>query len=636
VRTRTTQRMGAGALCLVAAVPALLIAAPAAAVVAPATGDLTVTIFSDRFPDLAFDPSKVTVNGEADLTREAPGYLHLRAADGTWFTTGADADGRYTFENIPAGAASVYITDPNSYRSVSYFQTVTGGGQLMPATSFSFQDGTFQFTDSDDVITTYDAASDVASAAAVTVAPDAELTIGLTAVTASASVLSPADGSVISDLADIAFLSNGQRFDATATPTDSVFRPGDEQRLLPTGLGIAVDPAPGYAVAGVSAASAISGAALAVTERDGGWFVDGAALPSYLDRADFAVQLEQLPTADVVITQFEDRVLDGVFDDAIEGPTGDSDRLRNSGYVYIEDAFGDWWATTADAQGSFTFDGIPAGPATVHLTAPNSYISSTWWDATAIADYTEIERGGYGEVVFDDGTYLPPTGGAPLPIRGSGVLSGTVELDLAADAGEQGFEIGMAAVGQNATVTTTDGQPVGDAVLRFSANAEQLTAEPSGAAPGGYFAADANGLAYLSAADYGLAVDAPEGWEVAEVTAASSEGAPLTVTESAAGWIVAPQQLAPYFGAVEWAVVLDEAAVVTPPTGGGSGDGSDDDGSGSGSGGSGSAPAAGNGGAPVRGDLADTGVETQQLTGFALLAALLLTAGVALRRLRRA
>jgi hypothetical protein len=286
---RTIQtRWAATAAALACLAPAVLIATPAAAA---EVGTLTVTVFEDRYPDARFDQSVTTSGGQADAVRST-GTVFVRDAAGNWFGTDAESSGEYVFDGLALGEAKVYTADPNAYESVAFFLSDGDEATTMPHTSFSFTGGTYLYSDGDGRLSNWPASREHVGEGTVTVGADSTALIGMTAVTASAQVLSPGGGQPEAGLADVTFLANGERVDSKLV-ADGVTHYPTRASLVPKDLGIDVTPVDGYVVDTVVAHSSVTWPAqeLTVTERNGSYYVDTTEMPIYFDRAAFTVQL---------------------------------------------------------------------------------------------------------------------------------------------------------------------------------------------------------------------------------------------------------------------------------------------------------------------------------------------------------
>lgn len=283
-----TRRRAAAAITLAGLASGGLLAGPAAAST-PETATLTVRIFEDRYPDGAFDDTLLNGWGETDRLR-ATGYVYLQDSAGAWYATGPEDSGEYVFDGIAPGEAQVHVGDPNVTESVAFFVSDDDGATLMPHAEVGFTGGTFLFPGSDQRLA-WSGPTSLGGLGTVTVDGAAsEALIGMTAVGASAQVLSAADGAPVADQATVTFLANGERIASTLVADGVTSYPGT-RRLLPVALGIEVAPVRGLAVAEVTARSSISGQPLTVTYDDGAYIADVTGLATYFDRAEFSVRL---------------------------------------------------------------------------------------------------------------------------------------------------------------------------------------------------------------------------------------------------------------------------------------------------------------------------------------------------------
>jgi hypothetical protein len=291
VHRTATRRWGATALAALVCLTPLVTTSPAAA--ATPTGTLTLTVFEDRYPDARFDPALISVGGETDTIRVG-GYVYLEDAAGNWFGTGPENNGQYIFDGIALGEATFYAADPNPYESVAFFVSDGDTATAMPHGKVSFTGGTFLFPGSDQRLA-WSGPEMLAGGGTVTVGAVSEALVGMTAVGASAQVLSVDGGVPVADQANVTFLANGERIVSTLVADGVTYYPGSRS-LIPNALGVDVDPVAGFAVGDVTARSSISWQPLTVTERNGAYFVDTTGLASYFDRAEFSVRLVKIPT----------------------------------------------------------------------------------------------------------------------------------------------------------------------------------------------------------------------------------------------------------------------------------------------------------------------------------------------------
>lgn len=590
------------------------------------TGELTVTRFDDRYPDGLFDPSK----GEGSNVDSVNTSLSmwLQDASGTWHYGSTNADGDYVFPRVALGEAKVYMSFPNNpAREALFDATDATSAEDIERLPMGERFGP-------------------AGVATVTIDEDGEdLLIGMAAAAASVEVRNP-DGSPAVGLAGVEFGSGGEWFAAT----EYAGLPGSYEALngtsslahLPDEIGLRLTAPDGYVIDEVVAEDAISSAALEIEQRGGAFWIRTTDLATYFSRGDFVVTLEELPTASLDVTYFADVALDGVYEAGVDEPLPGA-------AVYLQDAAGDWWATTAGADGAIRFTGVAPGAATLYAQIPETTESPeipelpelelpeaalAVWDATDLESYRDTVRAETETISFE-GTAIDPVTGATTPVTVADALVGVLPTELAE--GDQAREIGAATVFQVAAVAEASGSPAAEAVeLDFLANAESLEATEAGDATGALVATEENGeLAILGAAEYGIRATAVEGYEIVGVTALSAvTGEVLEVEETsvpatqrmallavAAGeYRVAPEQVGGPIGAVLWAI---EVAAV--PTGPGVDPGTPGAGPGLGLPISGGQPAA----APVR-SLPATGSDMEPWV-WMLAASLLIGAGLVAR-----
>jgi len=490
-----------------------------AAVAAAAVGDLAVTVFDDRYADGIFDTSKVARNGDTDRPRES---ARLRTVDGAWFEgNDDDKDGVIRFEGVPVGAAEVHVTYPNGPGSEAFFDATDAESA---ADIERLSSGSYLGT--------------ATAVLGVTIDEDGEArSIGLTALRAVADVDLP-DGTPARGLG-VELGSAGQWYSATEYDfasgygTYEAFGPaGGYQIHLPDELGVRVTPPAGYRVADVT----VEGGAVEVIARDGAYWMDSAESPNFFWNNTFLVTLEQLPTADLVVTSFEDRYADGLYDPSKTGRDGRSDTPRELG-PRIRQADGTWLDATKNAAGDFVFADLPIGEKKVEFLDPNSYVSAAFFDATDANSADDIERLPLG------GSIGQPTGVA------------TVELD---EDGEQ-LVVGMTALRAVAAVQYADATPATGVTVELGSAGEWFPATEYDFAggQGTYEAFDSNGYVRHLPDELGVRVTAPAGYEIGEVTAA--DGGSIDVVRRDGAFWISTTDAASYFSNPTFTVTLPTA-----------------------------------------------------------------------------
>ena len=257
-------------------------------------------------------------------------------------------------------------------------------------------------------------------------------------------------------------------------------------------------------------------------------------------------------TGTLTLTVFEDRYVDARFDTTVTNAAGQSDRVRTyGGYVYLQDAAGDWFGTGPEDSGEYIFDGIAVGDATVHVADPNSSESVAFF----LSDGDQATTMAHGSVAFTGGTFLFPGSDQRAPWSGSSMLAGAGTVTVGADSDAL---VGMTSVGASARVLSAEtGAPVGDeAQITFLANGERI--DSTTVADGVTFYP---GTRRLVPNALGIDVDPIAGLAVAEVTARSSiSWEPLAVTVQDGAFFADTTGLPLYFDRAEFSVRLIDAA----------------------------------------------------------------------------
>lgn len=263
----------------------MIVAAPLPATAAEdATGDLTVTRFDDRYADGVFDPSKSTTAGDSDrLNTSLP--AQLIDVNGTRWYVSADADGRYRFDDVPVGPATLYLAHPNDPANEVFFDAT----DAKSATDIERLDTRSYFGAQGALDLVIGEGSE-------------ERLVGMTALGVVAKV-SYADGTPVSG-ASVEFGSGDEWF----AGTEYAGMPGGYEALdgyrgirhLPGDLGLKITAPAGYRVASVTAATGSAPLSypdipMTVTPRGGAYWVESTDIPLYFFSAGFAVTLAEIP-----------------------------------------------------------------------------------------------------------------------------------------------------------------------------------------------------------------------------------------------------------------------------------------------------------------------------------------------------
>ncbi|WP_199422876.1 hypothetical protein [Actinotalea solisilvae] len=257
-------------------------------------------------------------------------------------------------------------------------------------------------------------------------------------------------------------------------------------------------------------------------------------------------------TATLTVRIFEDRYPDGTFDDTSLDGWGETDRLRATGYVYLQDSAGAWYATGPEDSGEYVFDGIALGEAKVHVGDPNVSESVAFF----VSDDDGATLMPHAEVGFTGGTFLFPGSDERIPWSGPTALGGLGTVTV--DGAQSEALLGMTAVGASVQVlSATDGTPVADqATVTFLANGERIASTLVADGVTSY-----PGTRRLVPVSLGIEVTPVRGLAVAEVTARSSiSGQPLAVSYENGAYLADATGLATYFDRAEFSVRLIDAA----------------------------------------------------------------------------
>ena len=539
------------------------------------TADVRITSFDDRYADGVFDTSKTAKDGRTDETNTR--ISRLVTAQGAIIAPMTDANGDQVFEDVPVGEAKVYFVHPNSAFDSIFFDATDA--------------------ESADDIERLPNESDLAYSQAVATVAVAEggssIEVGFTALRATAEV-EYADGAPVSGVS-VELGSDDEWYPATeydfagGEGTYEAFANSYYVRHLPDEIGVRVTPPTGYAIAEVTARENNDPGAAEIDVRDDGtvFWLDTADAASYFSAPTFVVTLEEIPTASVDVTYFLDVALDGVYEAGIDTAVPGAE-------VYLQDAAGDWWATTS-VDGTYAFSGIAPGEATVYVEIPETVdapeaaelpglelpeAALAVWDATDLASYRDVVEAETTTVSFA-GTSIGADG-TTTPVVVEDAAVGAIAIEVVADTEGSDVEqvfVGGAAVLQTAAVVDTSSLgSVPGAQVEFLAN--RATAPGAELAPGSgaFVAAEDDGqVAVFGAAEYGIRPTVPAGFQVVDVVAVSLTGTVLEVTEqqappaagraalfAAAEYRVAPEQVGGPVGGIVWAVAVAPITVAPP------------------------------------------------------------------------
>ena len=526
--------------------------------------ELTVKYWSDRVVDGVYDTSVADAAGRVDTLPATSGLVYVIDADGKYWSTGVGEDGQYRFPGIAEGEAKVLMgvgneestvqgangmnlpaTREHYTQPVTYIDPATGehresrvGGQLL-----------FEGT------TTVAADGNTAEFRGSYVRTNAEITLNGEVVT--------------SDYATVSFANNDQWFDTGVSDTGTYFYPlhfnqqaaGTTTRAQAMGadtVTLKAEAAEGFVIESVTPTN--SGAELPVVDNgDGTYSVATTDLTTNFDIIKWNVVVAEAPAeASAVVEYWNDRVVDGVFDTSVTDEAGRTD-APNTGYVYLQDAEGKWWSTTADAEGTWSFPGIAEGEAKVFFTLSNDRGTVMNSADDHLARTTE-PRGTTGV------TYINPTTGehvenTRIPQSGT-FFEGAV---TAATDGQDSFEFRSTLVMTNATVTVDGETATAEvaAVTFFNNDDTFETVRNSSGLNYPKQPGDTTAQQAFGAHDFGIAVDIAEGYELVSVTATNS-GADMPFTDNGDGtFAVTTTELGTSFDVVRWAI---EVAPIPPVT----------------------------------------------------------------------
>ncbi|MFG6444356.1 LPXTG cell wall anchor domain-containing protein [Microbacterium sp. P07] len=488
---------------------------------AAAVGDLTVTVFEDRYQDGVFDTSKVGRTGQSDAIRQYLGAPTLEASDGTTWTS-TEVDGKWFFDDVPAGAAKLRVQYP----------TVPVNAMLFDATDPSKLQK----------LTQVGSSWDPRAEASVTIGEGANVsrTIGISGLRAVADVRYP-DGTPASNVA-VELGSNGEWLPAT----EYSFQAGSYEHLdngyvflLPGEFGVRVTAPAGYSVDEVTAVSSGGNIdPIPVTARDGAYWIKTTDASTYTSNPTFTVTLAELPTADLRVASFDDRYADGVFDATKLAKDGRYDE-KNSRVRQLVTAQGAVFSPTPAANGDQVFEDVPVGEAKVYFTYPSSSFDAIFFDSTGVASADDIER---------------------IPNESTSAYSSAVATVMVDEDGVA-MEVGFTGLRAAAEVEYEDGTPATGVSVEIGSNREWYPAVDYETGTYEAFNEASYYVRHLPD-EIGVRVEAPEGYQIAEVTARqdNNPGAPeidVTDDDGTSFWIDTADA-ASYSAAPTFTVTLEE------------------------------------------------------------------------------
>jgi LPXTG-motif cell wall-anchored protein len=494
-----------------------------AALAAAAVGDLTVTVFEDRYQDGVFDSSKVGRTGQSDAIRQYLGAPTLVASDGSTWTATAVGD-TWFFDDVPAGDARLQVQYPTLPVNAMLFDA-TDPANLRKLTQVG-------------------SSWDPRAEASVTIGDGTNTarTIGISGLRAVADVKLP-DGTPATGVT-VELGANGQWLPAT----EYDFQPGSYEHLdggyvylLPGEFGVRVTAPAGYRVGEVTAVSSGGNIdPIPVTSRDGAYWLQTTDASTYTSNPTFTVTLEELPTADLRVTSFDDRYADGVFDTSKTAKDGRADE-KNTRVSRLVTAQGAILTPTTAANGDQVFEDVPVGEAKVYFVHPNSAFDSIFFDTTDAESADEIER---------------------VPNESTSAYSQAVAT-VAVEDGGSALEVGFIALRATAEVEYAGGAPASDVTVELGSDGQWYPATEYDFAGGeGTYEAFANSYYVRHLPDeIGVRVTAPTGYAIAEVTARENNdpgAAEIDVRDDGAVFWLDTADAASYFSAPTFVVTLEK------------------------------------------------------------------------------
>ena len=253
-----------------------------------------------------------------------------------------------------------------------------------------------------------------------------------------------------------------------------------------------------------------------------------------------ALAAEDGETGDLVVTRFDDRYADGLFDPSKTAPSGDADRINSSSAAQLVDVNGTRWYISADEDGVYRFDDVPVGPATLYLSHPNNPAYEVFFDATGAESAADITR---------------------LPSTEYFGLQGTLQVTIDAD-GEERL-VGMTALRLVADVQYADGTPAADVPVELGSGGQWYPATEYSFQDGTYEAFEGYGYVRHLPGPLGVRLQAPAGYRVASVTA--GDNTEFDVAERDGAWWFDSAQVWNYFWNPAFTVTLEAVPDTTRP-----------------------------------------------------------------------
>lgn len=249
------------------------------------------------------------------------------------------------------------------------------------------------------------------------------------------------------------------------------------------------------------------------------------------------------------VTVFDDRVVDGVFSGTTRNVAGTSDAKRTSGFIYLRDAAGAWWAASADGAGDYVLPGMAAGPATVYAEVPGPGTRAAAQEAGTGAVLAQRS-----DIGFDSGVYRAPTGQDSPTELAAGARYAEAPVTIAADGAALGIAVSAIQVSATVAMDGNELVPVaGQATIELLANGSPVAAAEDASA-NFRTAADV----FFPAGRIGIRPAPGQGLAVAAVTASTTNG-PLSVRRDGGDYLVSTSDLPFAEGFVKFNVVLRPA-----------------------------------------------------------------------------
>ena len=523
-----------------------------------ATGALNVTYFEDESVNNTYD--------DGDTLRDT--YIYVQDAAGQWWSTTANADGTYTIEGLAEGQATVYFTMPNSPgRQVVFNAEDTSRfeqGTMEAANDVNYYDST-----TGEIIPARIGGGSSVAYTTVNITADAPaaLEAGLSMVSARAIVTETGSTEGRDDLASVKLRDGNRTLNTVWSEDSGQYRAtvsaddAGEYWYLRDNMVAEIVPAAGYELVDVKAFD--GNTELTVTQSRGTYAINRADLSNEFAQVQWKAEVQPLgATGSMSLQYFRDLQVDNQYNEG-------ADELRDA-YIYVQDAKGQWWSTTANADGTYNLGDLPVGEATVYLTSPVNVDDVVIFDAETLERLPQQTTEAQDSAIYVD----PDTGERTAARIPGGVAAAKTTVTITED-GDVARSIGMSRVSSTAKVVEQGSEEGRDDLAQINFGDTEGTPATAWSDSNSEFRAvvsdDDLGQHWFLGDELSIEVFAEAGYEIASVKA-FDDSMELTVNQiSESGsdsgvFAVDRSAVADSNSRVEWLVEIVPVEVTETPT----------------------------------------------------------------------